>query len=345
MEFHASDTRTNTHPKTCLIIGGGMSGLIAGTVLQRHGMFVTVLDKGRGIGGRLATRRISHPSYGEGVFDYGAQFFAVSHPSFQTWVDQWLRQGLVSEWARSLSNTGKPCYCGIESNRSIAQYLAKDLDVYTKTRATRITWESSYWIVQTEEDDSLFQGNSLILTAPLPQIMDLLDQSGIVISLEIRNRLEGVIYHPCIAILALLERPSLIPEPGGLQLSDPSLKWIACNQKKGISPQGAAVTLHATPEFSHTHWSIDERTIADKLFHIASPWLGSTVVEYQVHRWRYSQPQTCYGDPYLALKKPGLLMMAGDAFSSSNSAEPSLNLEKAALSGLEAAKYLLEEAS
>jgi predicted NAD/FAD-dependent oxidoreductase len=35
---------------SCLIIGGGMTGLMAATVLKRHGLDVTVFDKGRGIG-------------------------------------------------------------------------------------------------------------------------------------------------------------------------------------------------------------------------------------------------------------------------------------------------------
>ena len=69
--------------KRCLIIGGGISGLIAATVLRRTGINATILDKGRGVGGRLATRRISHPSYGEGTFDYGAQYFTVSNSIFQ----------------------------------------------------------------------------------------------------------------------------------------------------------------------------------------------------------------------------------------------------------------------
>ena len=37
---------------SCLVIGGGISGLIAARVLQHRGIKVTVLDKGRGIGGR-----------------------------------------------------------------------------------------------------------------------------------------------------------------------------------------------------------------------------------------------------------------------------------------------------
>jgi len=325
--------------KRCIIIGGGISGLIAATVLRRNGINVTILDKGRGIGGRLATRRIRHPSYGEGTFDYGAQFFNVSNSIFQSWIDEWLQSGVVKEWSRQLSKMGKPCYQGVGGNRNIAQYLAQDLDIHTQTRAIKFIWEFPHWLVQTE-GGACFQGDALIITSPIPQSLALIDCSEIILLSEIRHRLEQVIYQRCIAVLALLERPSNIPEPGGVWLNDPYLAWIACNRRKGIS-HGNAVTLHATPEFSQTYWETDNSIVAAKMFDITSHLLGSTVVDYQIQRWRYSQPNTFFGEFYLALREQGLLVMAGDAFSSTRSKESSLNLERAVLSGFEAANYIL----
>ena len=315
-----------------------MAGLIAGNVLQRQGINVTLLDKGRGIGGRLATRRIVHPLYGEGVFDYGMQLFAVSDPSFQLWVNEWLQQGVIDRWFDTA--TGIPGYRGTKSSRRIAQYLAQDLDVRTQTCAVEITWESSAWKVQAENGDR-FQSDNLLITAPIPQTLALLDNSAIDLPAELRHRLEAVAYQPCLTLLALLDKPSAIPPPGGMRLDDPVLAWIACNQQKGTSPQAAAITLQATPEFSHTHWEIDKDAIAETLIDRASAWLGANVVEFQVHRWLYSQPQTCYGEVFLALQQPGLLAISGDAFCTKPTANISLQLERAALSGLAAANYIL----
>lgn len=88
----------------CLIIGGGITGLIAAVTLQQQGIQPLILDKGYGLGGRLASRRLQAPSGSEGQFDYGAQQFTVGTPSFQTWVDDWLRQGIVKVWSTGFAN-------------------------------------------------------------------------------------------------------------------------------------------------------------------------------------------------------------------------------------------------
>ena len=52
--------------KSCIVVGAGISGLLAADALHREGYDLTVLDKGRGVGGRMATRRV-----GGGTFDHG----------------------------------------------------------------------------------------------------------------------------------------------------------------------------------------------------------------------------------------------------------------------------------
>jgi renalase len=333
-------------PKTCLIIGAGISGLVAATVLQRQGVDVIVVDKGRGVGGRLASRRIRHPVSGEGVFDYGAQFFTVSDPLCQVWVEQWLQADVVKAWSTQFSRIGQTCYQGVGSNRQIAQHLAKDLQVHTQTQVTRIAWHSHHWHISTKENQQ-FQADYLILTPPIPQSLALLAHSDIIVPTEMQSCLAQVIYQPCLTVLALLTQPSHIPPPGGLGLVDPALAWIACNQQKGISPHGSAVTLQATPEFSQAHWPDDDAIIANTLLHLAADWLGAPVAEYQVHRWRYSQPQTYVGKTYFALDLPGPVLLAGDAFAAmptgtTLAVEMGSHLERAFLSGLAVATHLLE---
>jgi renalase len=321
--------------RDCVIIGGGISGLIAAKTLDNQGMKVTILDKGRGIGGRLATRRLNYGNSQEGIIDYGAPHFTAQSPTFQTMVEEWLELGLVKVWSTGFNIDNKNYYCGVENNRAIAKYLARDLDVHTSTKVTHLEWRDSYWQVYTETGTT-FTGTKLLLTPPVPQTLALLDNSDILLEPEIREKLNKVSYHPCIAVLALFSQPNLIPAPGGLGLKGNPLKWISCNHQKGISPYGYGVTLYASREYSQTHWDSADETIVQDLLTSAATWLKSEILTYQVHRWRYSQAEQVYGEPYLAITQPGILVLAGDGFLN-------FHLEGAALSGLAAGNYLKSE--
>ena len=324
----SDDRATNSD---CIIIGGGISGLIIANILQRNGIKTTVLDKGKGIGGRLATRRVTQPDSIEGVFDYGTQYFSVESPQFQIWVDGWLKNNIVKEWNWDLAKTnGKTQYCGVGGTRAIAKYLAKDLDVHTKTKVVSVKYDKK-WLVETENNQQ-FQGDMLVTTSPVPQTLSLLDDSLIPLPLEVRFSLEEIEYDRCIAILALLEQPSKIHSPGGIALKDDTLAWLGDNYQKGISPNGYAVTIHASDRFSDYYWDSDDAEIAYKLITAAADYLDSTVMSYQVHRWRYSVPKSFYNEPCLMLLELPLVM-AGDAFVAPT-------IEGAVTSGIAAGKLI-----
>ena len=111
-----------------LIIGAGISGLICATELRKADKSVRILDKSHGLGGRMATRRMSG-----GRLDHGAQYFTVRDPRLQVYADDWLAEGIIKEWFRHLpedTNTdGYTRYCGINGMTDVPKHLAEKLDV------------------------------------------------------------------------------------------------------------------------------------------------------------------------------------------------------------------------
>ncbi len=333
---------------TCLIIGGGMTGLMAAIALQRKGIHAIVLDKGYGIGGRLASRRVQAPPDREGYFDYGTQYFTVGTPTFQHWVDDWLRQGVVKIWSQGFPEAAgglrlgdRPCYCGVASNRAIAQHLAKTLTIHNRQKVIHLDWQTSHWVAHTE-DGSVFQGDIALLTPPVPQTLALLATIAVPLTDDLARRLQALTYDPCIAVLAVLTQASLIPAPGGLHLGEEPLQWLASNRQKGISPKGDSVTLHGGPQFSQDYWDADPAVIANHLIAAAQPWLQSPVIAHHVHRWKYSQPLKRFSDPFAWIDQPGPIVLAGDAFAPDVAAS---SVEGAALSGLAAAQAIAQSIS
>ena len=109
-----------------LIVGAGLAGLVAANALAAAGRRSVVLDKGRTVGGRLATRRMSGLDGRVGRLDHGAQFFTVRSPDFAELVHEWRRAGVVREWCRGFNGSGDgyPRYCAEGGMSTIAKLLA-----------------------------------------------------------------------------------------------------------------------------------------------------------------------------------------------------------------------------
>lgn len=329
------------HPFNCVIVGAGISGLMAAHALQEKGANVTLFDKGRSVGGRLATRWIELKDNERGYFDHGAQFFTVREPRFQSFVEQWLNIGVVSEWARGFANAselapedGHPRYRGNKGMNAIARHLATDLHIQLNAKVESLSRHVNQWQLQLEGGYETF-ADAVILTSPVPQSLALLDAGNCPLPENIRLSLEFLTYDPCFAVMAVLDAPARLPEPGALQLNQEPIAWIADNHRKGISPEAYTITIHAGPAFTRQHWDADHETVARKLLHAASEWLRAPVKSWQVHRWRYSQPQATYPASCLGVDVGAPLVFAGDAFGAPR-------VEGAAMSGLAAADKIIE---
>lgn len=326
------------HSQT-LIVGAGLSGLMAANFLQKQGIEVTLADKGRSVGGRLATRRI-----GPGRADHGAQFFTVRHQDFEQWVYQWLKTGLTFRWSTGWSHgstdmegqpDGYPRFAIKGGMNALAKHLAQGLQVQVSARLTAVRRAQNGWLAE-DEQGRQFTSQAIIMTPPVPQSLALLDAGQIALSAEDTTALTQIEYAPCIAGMFWVDGPVNLPEPGAIQQTNQPISWIADNQRKGISPEATLITVHAGPDYSRQLWDKPENDVSLALTDGLAPFLEphTNILELQIKRWRYSLPTTQHPKRCLAAANLPPLVFAGDAFG-----EP--RIEGAALSGLAAGAKLL----
>jgi renalase len=316
-----------------LIVGAGMSGVAAASALARAGRHVMVVDKGRGVGGRMATRRI-----GEAVFDHGAQFITARSERFRQEMRNSGHLGVVCEWCRGFSTEadGHPRWRGNPGMTALPRHLARGIEVLLETRVVAIALEGTRWKASLESGGSMTSA-AVVLTAPVPQSLAMLDAGGFAAPADVRTQLEGIEYERCLAVLAVLDGPSGLPPPGGMAFPDGPLAWLADNQIKGISPV-PCVTLHASHDFSLANWERDRREVGRELLQAAAVWTRTGVKEFQTHGWLYSKPVRVHEDACAVLHASPPMVMAGDAFAGPK-------VEGAILSGWAAATVLLESVS
>ncbi len=327
-----------TNQPRVIVVGGGLAGLTAARELNERGIAVTVFDKGRGLGGRMATRRIEVEGRGTALFDHGAQFFTVRDPRFQQLVNRWLLDGVVREWCRGFDHDdGHPRYVAHRGMAGLAKHIARDLDVRASSLVFSVSASAhGAWNV-TLDDGSVHEADGVIVTCPLPQSYSLLVTAGV----ELPRELIMTDYDRTLALLAVLDRPTAAFGVGGRQNPDNVFSWIGDNHAKGISDL-PAVTFHANPEWSKTHWDDAHNDAHELLRELASQHLpDARIVTSEYKKWRFATPKAIWPEacltagPDQSISAAAPLALAGDAFAGPK-------VEGAVLSGLAAGEWMAE---
>ncbi len=206
----------------CVVVGAGVAGLMAARALHDQGARVTVLDKGRAPGGRLATRRTDR-----GVFDHGAQFVTVRDPRMAHHLARWIDDDAVTRWFDE-------AYRGARGMSSLAQHLAAGLEVRVDTRVAAIARSARGWEISSDEG-ARWEADVVIVTAPAPQSLALVDAGGVALDAATRATLQGIEYERCLAGLFEGPWPMSLPSHGVARVEGDPLAWLASNRAKGIS--------------------------------------------------------------------------------------------------------------
>lgn len=330
-----------SHPEI-LVIGAGLSGLIAAQQLAAKNYKITIVDKGRSVGGRLATRRI-----GPGFADHGAQFFTVRDERFRHHVEEWEAVGLAYIWGTGwsdgslaeTSNDGYPRYAIRGGMNALAKHLATtlteaDVALFTNQRIAHIEQADDGWLA-VDEANHQYRADALILTPPVPQALALLDAGAVILATDDLTALERIDYAPCLCGLFWLEGNVHLPAPGAIQRPGTDISWVADNRAKGISPDATLITVHAGPTYSQANYDAPDDELLATFQTSLQPFLSGRIKTHQAQlkRWRYALPTICHPERYLQAKGLPPLLFGGDAFGHPR-------VEGAALSGLALGKQM-----
>ena len=341
---------------TVAIVGAGVAGLSCGLTLQAAGHQVIWLEKSRGVGGRLATRRLT-PG---GWVDHGVRYWSPQSAELQVFTQQLLAQGIVRPWSAqgfswecSLQPKTQTAYCAELGLNAIAKYLAQGCDIRRQHRVTALTKLSDGWQLLAESPDGPMSlaTSAVVLAVPAPQAVSLLEP----LDKQAAACLNQVTYAPCLSLLTtyktLPERASLDHRMGWyIEAHHPVLSWLSLDSSKCSQPQLTTVLMQSQPKFAAQYLEQLDRLASDDPTAEAltkstvSAMLtaaGAIVPEleqpqtYRLHRWRYSVVNQAYPQPLLITQWPSLIG-CGDWCCLSNMT----NLDAAYQSGLAAAAYL-----
>lgn len=271
------------------VIGAGMAGLACARVLANAGHRVTVLDKGRGFGGRCATRR------GDGVFfDHGAQYASAKSPLFKAYLAEAQQEGAVAAWPaiENLRADGHPRYVGTPGMSSIVQPFLKGIDARHSMRITGLRRLADGWHL--ESVNAVF--DAVVVAIPAPQAIELFHDQ-----LPLVEELRTVQYSPCWAGMVAFEVH--LDAPDIIELTDGPIIWMARNTSKpGRDHVNDCWVLHTSPEWSKAELERPADEVASEFYATFTRALQMPLpppMHLDAHRWRYARVTRALGRDFI----------------------------------------------
>ena len=262
--------------RSVAIVGAGLAGLAAMRRLSAAGVACTLFDKSRGLGGRMATRRV-----GELQFDHGAQYVRAEGPGLRALLEDACAAGHALPWFED-------SYVGLPGMSGLARGLLDGAPFVPSTLVTRLARSAAGWRLHDAGGAIAAPGNgafdAVVLALPAPQARPILETAGVAFA-----ELGRASYAPCWALM--LSFGERIAAPDRLKPDDGTLAWIARDSSKpGRLFDKESFVVHAGADWSRRHLEDDAGAVAQSLlkhFHMATGTRAAPLFA-TAHRWRYA---------------------------------------------------------
>lgn len=285
--------------ESILIAGAGITGIACARALRDEGVDFTIINKGRRIGGRMASKAVrdSGTPYEGRIFDIGASYFTVSDPGFHSVVSRMQAAGVVEEWTDTFHVADPAGIVGVKIGpmryraplgiRSVVEFLAEGIDV-----------------IEGEVTDSDFANRKVALCMPTPKAERIFPQA---------REINPSVWEPVIAVSMLFSEQFWQDFNGVFINDDFELTWIA-NDGARRGDSAPALVAHVHPVLSSHHLT-DPSAVVPFAVSAVQRILGFSAQPAwaSAHRWTFAKPVegTTSSQP---LFHHGQISLAGDSF-------------------------------
>lgn len=333
------------------IVGAGFSGLSCARQIQSHGYSAIVLEKSKGLGGRVATRRV-----GNTCFNYGARYFQAHGAHTKALLQE--MQNIsdadtpqLTSWPRT--RVAMNCdgsyqvlpqadgYLPSNGMTAIAKYLARGLDVRRQHRVQSLHFtDDRMWEIYTDpHGEPVLKTRAVVLAMPAPQALTLLaplTQLGL--SSDVLDAVQSVEFSPCFTVITgysashEFNHPTRRSEWDEICFAPGSdIDWLGLTRSPDLSTahlpeanteerdhaQSHIVVSQSSPAFAEQYLhETDRQGVGDRLLERLSYQLKEPALQHpdwmQVHLWRYSFCKKPTVHPFLLTLSPGIIGCAGD---------------------------------
>lgn len=281
------------------VVGAGIAGLACAREIARADVAVTVFEKARGLGGRLATRR-----EGNLAFDHGAQYLTARGQAFSRFIEAATHTGAVTEWKPRIREDDREWdapiddwYVGVPGMSAAVRPMARHVEVLTSVGVHELLMGLRGWELMTDAGLAPRVFDAVAVAVPAPQALTLLTPHG-----RSFQRISEVRMAPCWTAMLSFDAPVIAGADVRRWTAGP-LTWAACDSSKPGRPDGAQCwVVQASPAWSREHLEDDAEHVAQALwqeFHTAVGGGLAAPATLRAHRWRHAFVERPLGAPFV----------------------------------------------
>lgn len=272
------------------IIGAGIAGLTVAQKLHHQGYQVDIFDKGRGVGGRMSSRRTDF-----GYLDHGCQYLTIKDSLWADFLESYSEviapwRGKFAQWQDEIFTPVEleNCrYVPTKGMNNLCKTIAQGLNVKLKTRIVKLVKDTT-WTLSDEEGNQYTDYDLVIVTAPPAQTYDLLKDHTL-----IADEINNIQMLPCYSLMLILAE-EIDLSFDGIELQHPILGWIAKNNSKPSRGEKTSLIIQSNFTWAKEHLESDRVEITNILKEGTEAILNISLEKslYEsLHLWRYALPE------------------------------------------------------
>lgn len=287
------------------VVGAGLAGAWCAHALARAGATVRVVDKSRGAGGRLATRRLEWVdrtgASRRAGFDHGAPGFTAHSSAFRDFVAPAIAAGVLSAWEPLMAagsrcdSGGEPVLLGLPDTPELCRWLLQGLSTRWASPVERIEHGPAGWQLGFAGDaagaPSEGPFDAVVLAVPPAQAAPLLADHR----RDWAQRASLALMQPCWTLMGITNLPVAAPAWDVARPQQGPLSWAIRNDARpgrARHADEAHWVLHARAGWSRRHLEHPAAWVQAQLQSALQDTVGEPLAWQHavVHRWRYARP-------------------------------------------------------
>lgn len=284
------------------VVGAGIAGATCAHSLAAAGWQVQVVDKSRGPGGRLSTRRMGWTApdgqLKHALLHHGAPGFTARSPGFVQWLQQAVAAGAVAPWEPLVASGSRPAgddpytvrYRGQPDGPALCRWLLEGVPAAWNLPVDELRHGAEGWRLMSAGQPLGGAVDAVVLALPPAQAAPLLAPHR----RDWAQRASLVLMQPCWTLMGISG-----PLPPGLPAA--AQPWQIARPQQGVlgfilREAGEADelrwVLHARAGWSRQHLEELPEEVLPALQAALQAWLGAAPDwrHAVVHRWRYAVP-------------------------------------------------------